>query len=116
MTPADRYQRHSLIDWFSQAEVAGARMAVVGAGAVGNEVLKCLALLGVGALDIFDCDRVELHNLTRSVLFRESDVGRSKAECADSATVTSRNCMRAKPSCAASARDFSTNSRRLSMP
>ncbi len=82
MTKPDRYQRHALIDWFSQAEVAGARICVVGAGAVGNETLKCLTLLGVGALDIFDFDKVELHNLTRSVLFRESDVGRGKAECA----------------------------------
>lgn len=31
-----RYQRHALIDWFSQADVAAARIAVVGAGAVGN--------------------------------------------------------------------------------
>ena len=77
-----RYQRHALIDWCSQADVAAARIAVVGAGAVGNEVLKCLALLGVGALDIFDFDRIEVHNLTRSVLFRESDIGRNKAECA----------------------------------
>ena len=82
MIPKDRYQRHALIDWFSQAEVGGARIGVVGAGAVGNEVLKCLALLGVGALDIYDFDRIEVHNLTRSVLFREGDVGRNKAECA----------------------------------
>ena len=65
MIPKDRYQRHALIDWFSQAEVGGARIGVVGAGAVGNEVLKCLALLGVGALDIYDFDRIEVHNLTR---------------------------------------------------
>jgi molybdopterin/thiamine biosynthesis adenylyltransferase len=82
MTGTARYQRHTLIDWFSQAEVAGARIGVVGAGAVGNEALKCLALLGVGALDIYDFDRIEVHNLTRSVLFREADVGRNKAECA----------------------------------
>ena len=80
--PGPRYQRHALIDWFSQADVAGARIAVIGAGAVGNEVLKCLALLGVGALDIYDFDKVEVHNLTRSVLFRESDIGRAKADCA----------------------------------
>jgi molybdopterin/thiamine biosynthesis adenylyltransferase len=82
MTDTSRYQRHALIDWFSQAEVAGARIGVVGAGAVRNEVLKCLALLGLGALDIYDFDRIEVHNLTRSVLFRETDIGRNKAECA----------------------------------
>lgn len=75
-----RYRRHTLIDWFSQDEVSGARIAVVGAGAIGNEVVKNLALLGVGEVDVFDFDRVELHNLTRSILLRESDVGRSKAQ------------------------------------
>ncbi|MGE4062482.1 MAG: ThiF family adenylyltransferase [Rhodospirillaceae bacterium] len=77
-----RYQRHTLIDWFSQASVRDARLCVVGAGAVGNEVLKCLALLGAGSIDVYDFDRIEIHNLTRSVLFRESDIGRNKAECA----------------------------------
>jgi molybdopterin/thiamine biosynthesis adenylyltransferase len=77
-----RYQRHTLIDWFSQADVKNARVCVVGAGAVGNEVLKCLALLGAGTIDVYDFDRIEVHNLTRSVLFRETDIGRNKAECA----------------------------------
>jgi molybdopterin/thiamine biosynthesis adenylyltransferase len=75
----DRYLRHSLIDWFPQDRVRAARIAVVGAGAVGNEVVKNLALLGAGAIDVFDFDRVELHNLTRAVFQRESDVGRPKA-------------------------------------
>ena len=76
----DRYLRHSLIDWFSQDEVRAARVAVIGAGAVGNEVVKNLALLGVGAMDVYDFDRVERHNLTRSIFLRESDIGASKAE------------------------------------
>ena len=75
-----RYRRHDLIDWFSQEQVSAARVAVIGAGAVGNEVVKNLALLGCGTIDVFDFDVVELHNLTRSVLFREADVGRWKAE------------------------------------
>jgi molybdopterin/thiamine biosynthesis adenylyltransferase len=75
-----RYRRHDLIDWFSQEAVAATRVAVIGAGAVGNEVVKNLALLGCGSIDVFDCDVVEIHNLTRSVLLRESDAGRNKAE------------------------------------
>lgn len=78
----DRYQRHSLIDWFSQEHVKASSFAVIGCGAVGNEVSKNLALLGVGKIDLFDFDIIEIHNLTRSVLFRESDVGSSKAETA----------------------------------
>ena len=57
-------------------------MLVVGAGALGNEVVKNLALLGIGHLVIVDMDRVEMSNLSRSVLFREADEGKSKAECA----------------------------------
>ncbi|MCX7891595.1 MAG: ThiF family adenylyltransferase [Burkholderiales bacterium] len=75
----DRHLRHALIDWFPQARVRAARIAVVGAGAVGNEVVKNLALLGAGAIDVFDFDRVELHNLTRAVFLREADVGAPKA-------------------------------------
>ncbi|MFM0096387.1 ThiF family adenylyltransferase [Paraburkholderia nemoris] len=75
----DRYQRHTLIDWFSQESLKAARYAIVGCGAVGNEVAKNLALLGVGSIHLYDFDAIELHNLTRSVLFRESDVGENKA-------------------------------------
>jgi molybdopterin-synthase adenylyltransferase len=77
-----RYARHRLVEWFDQEEIASVRALVVGAGAIGNEVLKNLALLGVRHLSIVDLDRIEIHNLTRSVLFREFDVGRSKAEVA----------------------------------
>ena len=77
-----RYSRHALIDWFSQERVQAARFVVIGAGAIGNEVVKNLALLGAGDIAIHDFDRIEPHNLTRSVLFRESDIGRHKAEVA----------------------------------
>jgi molybdopterin/thiamine biosynthesis adenylyltransferase len=75
----DRYARHRAIEGFSQEELQGSRIAVIGAGAIGNEVIKNLCLLGVGTIDVYDFDTVELHNLTRSVLLRESDVGRRKA-------------------------------------
>jgi molybdopterin-synthase adenylyltransferase len=78
----DRYSRHNLIDWFSQEQVSRKSICVVGAGAVGNEVIKSLVLLGVGNIDIFDFDMIEEHNLTKSVLFRSSDVGKSKAQVA----------------------------------
>ena len=57
-------------------------MLVVGAGALGNEVLKNLALLGVGTAYVVDFDHIEESNLTRSVLFRHRDCGRPKAEAA----------------------------------
>ncbi len=76
----DRYARHRSIAGFSQEALQAGRFAVIGAGAIGNEVVKNLCLLGVGAIDVYDFDTVELHNLTRSVLLREADVGTSKAE------------------------------------
>jgi molybdopterin-synthase adenylyltransferase len=82
-----RYSRHKLLDWFDQDQIAAMRVLVVGAGAIGNEVLKNLALLGVRYLGICDLDTIEVHNLTRSVLFREGDVGKGKAAVAAAAVL-----------------------------
>ena len=77
---SDRYGRFRLISWWRQEKLAAAKVMVVGAGALGNEVLKNLALLGVGHVYIIDYDTIESSNLTRSVLYRASDAGKSKAE------------------------------------
>ena len=71
----DRYSRLRLIAWWDQAKLAAARILVVGAGALGNEVLKNLALLGVGTIYLVDFDTIEQSNLTRSVLFRNRTAG-----------------------------------------
>lgn len=63
----------TLLSWFKKDKVKNARVLVVGAGALGNEVVKDLALFGVGHIYVVDFDRIELSNLTRSVLFREED-------------------------------------------
>lgn len=81
----DRYSRLRLIAWWDQARLAAARVLVVGAGALGNEVLKNLALVGVGTIFVVDCDTVERTNLARSVLFRASHCGRPKVEVAAAA-------------------------------
>jgi adenylyltransferase/sulfurtransferase len=75
----DRFTRFRLIAWWDQERLRAARVLVIGAGALGNEIIKNLALLGVGRLFVADRDRIELSNLSRSVLFRESDCGRGKA-------------------------------------
>lgn len=77
-----RYDRHHLIDWWDQQRLKAAKILVAGAGALGNEVLKNLALVGVGNITVIDFDTVSITNLTRSVLFRESDVGLPKVEVA----------------------------------
>lgn len=67
---------------FRQEEVSDARIMVVGCGALGNEVLKNLVLLGARHLVVVDFDRVENDNLSRSVLFTKDDAeaGRYKVE------------------------------------
>src|SRR5437870_11921919 len=81
----DRYSRLRLISWWNQDKLRAAKVLVVGAGALGNEVLKNLALLGAGHIYIIDYDTIESTNLTRSVLYRESDAGKSKADRAAAA-------------------------------
>ncbi|MBN1303684.1 MAG: ThiF family adenylyltransferase [Anaerolineales bacterium] len=76
----DRLGTFEFISWWEREKVQEARVLVVGAGALGNEVIKNLALMGVGYIFVIDFDNVEAANLSRSVLFRETDNNRSKAE------------------------------------
>ena len=78
----DRFHRFKLIGWWDQQRLRRARVLVIGAGALGNEIVKNLALLGVGNLLIADMDRIENSNLSRSILYRGSDNGSLKATAA----------------------------------
>lgn len=78
----DRYARLRLIPWWDQERLKNATIMVVGAGAIGNELIKNLTLLGIGRILVYDMDAIESTNLTRSVLYRAKDVGRYKAEVA----------------------------------
>jgi adenylyltransferase/sulfurtransferase len=78
----DRYHRQTLIAWWDQQRVARTKILVIGAGALGNEILKLLALIGSGWTLVYDPDRIERSNLSRSVLFRQSDEGQPKAAVA----------------------------------
>ncbi|MBK7894124.1 MAG: ThiF family adenylyltransferase [Anaerolineaceae bacterium] len=79
---SDRYHTFGYISWWQQEVVRNATILVVGAGALGNEVLKNLALMGIGNIIIADFDTIEDSNLSRSVLFRASDRGRRKVDAA----------------------------------
>jgi molybdopterin/thiamine biosynthesis adenylyltransferase len=78
----DRYDRQKRIQWWNQDRLDRAHVMVIGAGALGNEAIKLLALVGVGHLLVVDFDTIETSNLSRSVLFRETDIGRRKVDAA----------------------------------
>jgi adenylyltransferase/sulfurtransferase len=75
-----RYHRQELITWWDQSKLSSSKVLVVGAGAIGNEVVKNLALVGVGSIFVCDMDTIENSNLARCVFFRGEDQGSYKAE------------------------------------
>jgi adenylyltransferase/sulfurtransferase len=83
-----RYHRQELITWWDQEKLRAARVLVVGAGALGNEVVKNLALVGVGCVDVVDMDTIEHSNLSRCVFFREEDEGKLKSDVLVSRALT----------------------------
>lgn len=67
----DRQER---IPGWRQDRMKAGRALILGAGALGNEVTKNLALMGLGYMLIADFDRVDRSNLSRTVMFRKNDV------------------------------------------
>ncbi len=65
----DKYDRQKRISGWDQKKVNNATVMVIGVGATGNEVVKNLALTGIGKIIIVDYDIIEKSNLNRCVLF-----------------------------------------------
>lgn len=81
LSQEDRYNRQKLITWWDQERLFKSKVLVVGAGALGNEIVKNLTLVGVGHISIVDMDLIEHTNLARCVFFKQGDEGKYKADC-----------------------------------
>jgi molybdopterin/thiamine biosynthesis adenylyltransferase len=78
----DYFWSRQMIIWGmeGQAKLREARVLIAGAGAIGNEAAKNLAMLGISRFTIVDYDAVEISNLSRMLFFDSADSGRLKSE------------------------------------
>lgn len=61
-------------------KLQNSKVAVFGIGGVGGYVTEALARSGVGALDLFDSDKVSESNINRQIIALHSTVGRYKVD------------------------------------
>ena len=84
-----------------QDKLADVNQFLVGAGAIGCEMLKSWAMIGLGTgprgkITVTDMDAIEKSNLNRQFLFRPADVGKLKSECAAAAVLAMNPDLRGK--------------------
>ena len=78
----ERYNRQIILPEFGeegQAKLKAAKVLVVGLGGLGSVASLYLTAAGFGTIGIMDDDTVAIHNLQRQILYREDEVGESKA-------------------------------------
>lgn len=80
------YQRRTVDAWGPEMQqvIGSLRVAVVGAGSVGSQIVEALARTGFGEVLVMDFDQVEHHNLDRIInaTVEDAGVGRLKAQVA----------------------------------
>ena len=91
---ADQWDRQRRIRGWSQEAVENSKCAVLGAGALGNEVVKNLLQLGVRSISVVDYDKVVEANLNRCVFFSHADA----EVAAEKAVALSREALKVNPS------------------
>jgi len=78
-----RYSRHLTLPGVGeegQRRIINAKVLIIGAGGLGSPIASYLIAAGVGRIGVLDDDSVELSNLQRQIMHRESDVGRPKVD------------------------------------
>lgn len=78
----ERYARQIMMPELGedgQETLKRSRVLVIGAGGLGSPAAYYLAAAGVGTIDIADGDTVELSNLQRQILHKESRLGQNKS-------------------------------------
>ena len=77
-----RYSRHIMlpeIDIIGQEKLANSKVSIIGLGGLGSPCSIYMAASGVGNLNLFDDDKVELSNLQRQIIFNSADLGEEKS-------------------------------------
>jgi molybdopterin/thiamine biosynthesis adenylyltransferase len=94
LTPRDQQRFSRNIDFFGsmtrptenkfayQEKIRDSKVCVLGCGGLGTHILFDLAAIGVHDLTIVDFDTIEISNLNRQILYRESDIGADKVTTA----------------------------------
>ena len=76
-----RFSRtQNLIGEEAVKRLANCRVAIFGVGGVGSFVSEALARGGIGALDLYDSDKVDITNINRQIIALDSTVGRYKTD------------------------------------
>ena len=66
---SDMFDRQRRIKGWDQNKISNATIMIIGLGAIGNEVVKNLVLIGIGKVILIDYDFINLSNLNRCILF-----------------------------------------------
>jgi len=82
-------------DLFTQ--LANCKVLVVGAGGIGCELLKNLALIGIGDIEVIDLDTIDLSNLNRQFLFTKAHISKPKSLIASSTAIQFNPLVHIKP-------------------
>jgi molybdopterin/thiamine biosynthesis adenylyltransferase len=85
------FDRQVRIENWDQSLYLSMKVLCLGVGGLGSVVSMNLCRLGVGHIILVDHDVVDIHNLNRQLLFKKSDIGLAKVDCAKKALESTHN-------------------------